>query len=567
MGLKHFTLRTLSLVVVGLAMASSASAATSLLAKIKGKVVAGEGYQIVLIDGAGKVTLKELSPSGDFTVGTKKLANSTLALLDPDGRALGPVVLGVNKGKLKAYLGFSGKLPSGKSTINLGNIELRTGFGQPVKKVPTALIKKSGVLVADTDGDGNPVGAATGGISATAAGSGVRIRAGGDSGGGGSGLASAGRDSDADGIIDALDPDVDGDGIANVADEDFAGNDDATFSSLVLDYRNTLNANIGAVTDDDIDNAIGGANGFSIGFWSSLPGNSAITGGHVICSDTNGYCNATTGTAVYGGLTESDPAVRGQLWRDLNADGSNYPNLELLNLSGGKAIAAAIEPRLGTSAVRPGDTYLVNFTSGSGASRRVVENKLLVLSPYMVTVPALKSYTVGGTTTTINYADIDNQPGNHGNPITTDGAGTITLTYWRPQRLLYRSETPASETDRYRDMGHLRYGMVFEGGNRQFTCAGNYSNISSDLTETPDGLGTDSSPFADQGAELYPLRDAADDATPSDTRTIAFTIDLRACLTRAGQAVGDYTIRIIARGEELSGGANSSSQMFRVRVQ
>lgn len=529
---------------------------------VKGKLSSGAGYQVVFIDGKGAVSLKRLQSSGAFSFKTKNLKGSTLALLDQDGRALGPIVLAGNKGKRKAYLGFSGKLIKNSTTVNLGSLTLADGYAKTAGKLPTALVSTRGNLVSNTDADGVPLGAASGGISSSSfhtKRSVLRPRA-------GDGLSSPAADTDADGIIDALDPDLDGDGIANIADPDFAGNDDATFSSLVVNFSNTLNANIGAVTQEAIDAVIGGSYMFNIGFWFSLPSESPITGGHVICADSNSYCNRTTGTAVFSGLTESDSSLVGQLWRSLNQDGSGYPNLELMDVRGFSAVAAAIEPRVGTGAVRPGDTYLLNYTRSGGA---VVSNKLLVLAPYMVTVPALKSYTAGGAENVINYADISSQPGSISNPILTDSTGSITLTFWRPQRLLYRSETPSSESDRYRDMGHLKYGVVFEGVSRQFTCAGLYSSISpsGELSESGITLGSGGSPYPDDGAELFSLRDQTDDALPSPERVLSFTVDLRGCLARAGQPVGTYSLRLIARGEELSGGANSSSQMFSVTVQ
>jgi hypothetical protein len=527
---------------------------------LKGKLSAGEGYQMALIDGAGAVSLSKISSNERFSFKARRLKGATIAVIDPDGRALGPVVLATKLSARKAYLGFSGKTKSNSNSINLGVLSLRSGYAAPSRKLSTLMVSKRGNLVASTDAEGNPEGAASGGLTVASASKldRVRVRADGD------GLSTPGSDSDADGIIDALDPDLDGDGIVNIADEDFAGNDNATFSSLVVDYANTLNANIGSVTREAIDAIIGGENLFSIGFWFSLPQETSITGGHVICADANAYCNRTTGSAVYGGLTESNDALRMQLWRNLNADGSGYPNLELLNVRGFFAAAAAIQPRAGVSAVRPGDTYLVNYTGNAG---NVLATKLLVLSPFMVTVPALKSYTVNAVETTIDYSAISNQPGTNSNPISTDSSGLLTLNFWRPQRLLYRSETPSSETDLYREMGRLKYGVVVEGGNRQYTCAGLYTNLSGGITEVADPLGTDNSPFPDQGAELFPLRDSNDDATLDSTRTISVTIDLRSCLTRASQTLGTKQLRLVAQGEELSGGSNSASQLFYVNVQ
>ncbi len=528
---------------------------------LKGKVKNAVGYQVMLIDGAGKVSRAKLASSGAFSFKSSKLKGATLILVDADGRAVGPIVLSVKKQARKAYLGLSGKTADKSTTLNLGAINLKTGYGVLAKGLASSLVIGKGKLVANTDTTGNPAGAASGGLitvensqrrqAALAATSSDQ-------------LSSPGSDTDADGIIDALDPDLDGDGLVNIADPDFAGNDNATYSSLFQDLASTLNANIGSVTQDDIDQAIGGENMFNISFWFSLPPESTITGGHVICADGNEYCNRTDGSAIYGGLTESDAALRGQPWKDMNMDGSGYPNLEPLDVRGFKAVAASIQPRKGTEAVRPGDTFLIEFTNSTGA---VLESKLLTLSPFLVTVPALKSYVVNSVESSINYADANNTVGSIGNPIVTDGSGLVTFKFWRPQRLLYRSEVAASESDRYRDIGHLKYGVLVDSGNVQFTCAGLYSNLSSDLTEVSNGLGTDNSPFPDQGAELFPLRDGSDDTTPDPARFLTLTVDLRQCLTRASQSTGTKRVSIIARGEDLSGGANSSAQIFWATVQ
>ena len=190
----------------------------------------------------------------------------------------------------------------------------------------------------------------------------------------------------------------------------------------------------------------------------------------------------------------------------------------------------------------------------------------MTLSPYLVTVPALKSYSVNGVESSVDYSNPESAPGSFSNPITTDSSGSISFNFWRPQRLLYRSESPTSETDRYRDLGHLKYGVLIEGGNRQFTCAGFYSNLSSDLTEVSGSLGTGSSPFPDDGAELFPLRDSSNDAAPSPSRFVSVTINLRQCLLRASQSLGRKSVTIIARGEDLSGGANSSAQLIYLDV-
>ncbi len=530
--------------------------------RIRGKLLNQSGYHLVLIDGAGNTTLKKTGDTGRFSLRANKLKGSTLTILDDQGRAYGPVVLSVSQAKLKAYLGFSGKLLEGATNINLGNVELKSGYAKPVTPLASTLVRRKGTLVSDTDSEGNPVGAASGGL-ATALTSQNRkskkIVTSSEEG-----VTSPGADTDADGIIDAIDPDIDGDGIVNIADEDFAGNDDATFSSLILDLAQSLNANIGSVTQGAIDAVISAEHGFNIGFWFSLSPESEITGGHVVCSESNSYCNRTTGTAIFGGLTESNQDLVGQLWRDLNMDGSGYPNLEYLNVRGFNAVSAAIHPLAGTEAVHPGDTYLINYTSTAG---RIVASKLLVLAPYMVTVPAIKSYTVASTTTDLDYSDPSSVQGTNSNPIVTDGSGIITFNIWRPQRLLYRSETPASEEDRYRDMGHLRYGVTIEGGSRQFTCAGLYDQLSADLTTTSSGLGTDDSPFPDDGAELFPLRDTSADQAPEASRVISFRVDLRTCLTRAGESVGTKRVLLSARGEDLSGGANNAGQQIYVTVQ
>lgn len=525
--------------------------------KLKGKVVAGSGYSVLLVGQDGATRSVTLGASGAFRftgLSRSVLRNATLHLVAPDGRYWGPVVLGGNG--TKAYLALSGRVGGESSTISLGKLSIEDeGYSKPRRTLPRALYN---VRSSTTANAGIPIGTGNGGfVEAVAGEASLRARR--------VGAAESGDDTDRDGVLDVFDADDDGDLVADYADPESAATTaaDSPYSALYLSLPAAINLNAAEIFISDVDEVIRGENTFSVTLYQSLGGEqySSVTGGHVICNDAMLYCRSSSaggGTAIYSGVSESDQSLVGGLWTDLNTNGSGYPNFEYLESR--QAVVASFQPRVGLEDIRPGHVFSVELTDGDGT---VVERKSMSLPPYFVTVPAAKSYDAGSGVQTIEYPADNSTPGaSPGNPIVLTSEGELTLSLWRPQR----TAISESEEEDFMDMGHLHYGVLIGNLSQEGTCAGYYSNLSSDLSENPDALGNGGSPFSHEGARLWPLDDAADDAAPDDENTIEFTVNLKDCLARIGEAPGTYPISLTAAGEDFRNGANRAAVTIYVTI-
>ncbi|MCC6952757.1 MAG: hypothetical protein IT290_01430 [Deltaproteobacteria bacterium] len=545
-------------IVCGMLVASTSFATPSRF-NVTGRIVGGSGYSVNLLTPNGDVRSALANGRGAFTlrnVPASAVRGASLQLVGADGSYFGPVVL--KKARSKAFLHLSGKLPDDARALNLGTINLKTGHALARTAPVTPIVNTRKVTRASTDGV--PIGAGRSGLISTSS---VTV------GGVQTGRATTdpGEDLDRDGIPSTFDVDDDGDTILDAFDESSVETTaaDVPFTALFLSLADTLNYNIDpSLSRTAIDAVVGGANQFSLTFFfSNPPGGPNVNGGHVVCPNSLTYCARDTGTAIYAGVSESDPTLRGLVWSTINTNGSGYPNLESTTIGGRPVLLASIQPRIGTSNFRPGDVYTVAFTSGG----TVAATRTMSLPPYFVTVPALKTFNAGFGDVNIDYADTNSVGMSPGNAIELSGSNTLRMTYYRPQRL----GISGAETSEYVDMGHLHYGLLASGDNitSEFTCAGLYSGLSSTLTEDPAGLGTGGSPSPQDGAILWPLTDSAGDATPSPTSTMSFTVDLRQCMTRAGitpDPTAAYRIVLTAAGEDLAGGANRAAQTIYVRL-
>jgi hypothetical protein len=204
--------------------------------------------------------------------------------------------------------------------------------------------------------------------------------------------------------------------------------------------------------------------------------------------------------------------------------------------------------------------YRVVLTSGTSES----SSRTLALTPYFVSIPAIQNYNSGSGSTAVDYsgvtADSGSIPGvSPGDPIVLSGVGELSVTFWRPQRAAIRSD----ETGFY-DWGNLHYGAIIEDA--QATCAGFYSNVSSDLEVDPTPLGEGDSPFANAGANMYPYTDTQGDRAVDVANSLSFTVNLKDCLARANRSAGTYRVNVTAAGEELKGGNNAATQGFYVQI-
>ena len=82
---------------------------------------------------------------------------------------------------------------------------------------------------------------------------------------------------------------------------------------------------------------------------------------------------------------------------------------------------------MGPSVLPPGTTYRIEFTNSAGS---VIRSKLAIIAPYLVTVPAIGSYTANGAAHTVDYTNISTEPGaSMGLPIVLGSDGILNVTF------------------------------------------------------------------------------------------------------------------------------------------
>ena len=531
---------------------TSETAAQSLT--VEGVLSQGAGYTVYLVESSGKSTSAPVSSTGKFSftkVTKTRLKGASLQMADPNGAYAGPIALGGAASKVSTI--FSGKLASSKlKKLSIGKVTLKAGFAQ-VSKTTT---KSLGIAVSKATTKavrGKPIGAGQLGLVSTGSAANVRTF--------GIGMASAaGSDEDLDGIPNAFDADDDGDLILDPSDPDSAGSD-IPYTTMVLEFRNSLNAHVrSGLSDAAIDAVIGGENVFGLNTFVSLPPDqsSLATGGYIVCDDALAYCRRNTPVGYFSGVSESSNDFR-RPWAELLTS-AGYPRMEKINSLG--AVVAAIQPRVGRSQFRPGDVFEAVVTSDSAEITR----KTFTLAPYFVSVPALKSYSAGAGEITVDYNSVSPTSGtipgtSPSDPIVLPASGKLTMTFWRPQRAAIRTD----ETG-YLDWGTLNYGVGV--GDVQATCAGLYTNVSSELVADSTPFGAGDSIFFNQGANGTPYRDSLGDRAASVGNTLTFTVDLKTCATRAGgTGTGTAMVSLEARGESVTGGQTTARQSFYVRFQ
>ena len=534
-------------VLLGAAIFVLSEVALAQTITLKGSLKGAAGYTIALLNKDGSSKTKLLSEKGAFSFsGVKlgKLKNASLQLIGVDGRFYGPVVLG-KKGS-KAAINFSGKNPGGAKVLNLGKVTLKDGFAIAPAALNKAVYVAPKVLA---DRTGKPVGAGNSGIVSSTMVREVSLLA--------ADSPAPGEDTDRDGIVNSLDADDNGNGILDAADPESEGTD-TPYVGLNFDFRGTLNANVrDGLSSDLIDELVSGENHFASTFFISLPQDSEIDGGYLVCGEALDYCRPNTPLGYSGGVSESSEAYRGPLSSLLNDAG--YPILERISVGGNPAIVLSMQPRVGRGVFRAGDLYRVVLTSGSAE----VSSRTFSLPPFFISVPALKDYTTNGVTTTVDYGSVNSESGSipgisSGNPIVLGSDGLLSVNFWRPQR------EPIGTEEDYQDFGGLSYGVIIE--NAQATCAGYFTEVSAELQEDSSPLGPGDSPFAHQGANLNPLVDQTTDRPAAASNLLSFTVDLKSCIARAGVSPGTYSVVLSAAGPDLTGGRNAANQNIYVTI-
>jgi len=537
-----------------LALLSGAANLRAQSLALDGTLVQGAGYTVYLVERSGKSTAAAVGANGKFSfkkVTRAQLKGASLQMSDATGRYAGPIVLGGAGTKVSTT--FSGKPPRSKSKkMALGKITLQAGYAQlgksAAKMLGGAISKASTKAVA-----GKPIGAGQLGLVSTGGTANAKSFVEGMA-------ADAGADDDGDGIPSAFDADDDGDLILDPSDPDSAGGD-IPYTSIVLDFRTSLNSHVrSGLSDAAIDAVVGGENVFGLATFISLPQEqrNQATGGYIVCDDALVYCRPNTPTAFFSGVSESSATFR-RPWAELLTP-AGFPRMEKINSLG--AVVASIQPRVGRDQFRPGDVYEAVVTSDTAEITR----KTFTIAPYFVSVPALRSYDTGSGEVIVDYNSVSPTSGDipgasPSNPIVLSSSGQLAMTFWRPQRAAIRTDESG-----YLDWGFLNYGVGV--GDIQATCAGLYTNVSGELIADTTPFGTNNSVFFNQGANPSPYRDSQGDRAASAGNTLTFTVDLKACATRAGgSGTGTTTVALEARGENVTGGQTTARQFFYVQFQ
>jgi hypothetical protein len=489
-----FRLRTTLFLCVAL-LAVVAAPALAKPKAVSGSLSA-KGYTVIALSYSGKATSVDVR-GGKFTL-VPPAAKFTLHLRAKNGKYGGPIVVG-GSGR-SAVLGV-------KAGARLGKLKLGRGFARVTKTLPARIVDAKRTAAAMR---GVPIGAGRYGL--------VRAAAKGTNG--------PGADADHDGIPGAFDVDDNGnlvidnqDGVgpkARKADGLQAppsGDTFQLFSNFHFDVSETLNANAGGVTKQQIDAALTKPRA-GVGLVFPVPTADLV---ELDCGSLS-YCSAG-GT---GYVAEPYP------------DGKPFPSCCDSNGNGLGEITAGptgdfqLRTRAASDKIGSGDTFIERVTTG-GAEHDLTG----VLNYIFNTTPAVKSYVDGsGAGQTISYPVPAGGPGTRENPIVlhpgADGDLSLTFTFWRPQR----SAIPGTgEGDGFVDIGGLDYAALVPNGP---------NGPGATMTRGPQTCGstavsTNDPNLASSG--FGQLHDSAGDRIADPANTLTLTVDFTKCLAQAGQAL------------------------------
>lgn len=593
-----------AITLLGILPATGASAAPAPSATVKifgrvGNVTDPATVTVMFLPTKASAKLAKITPisgipgvSGNFTltVARKQIAGASLHLMRR-GQYLAPVTLRFAGGK--GYMRFAA-IPATTNSIQLPKTTVY-GATSYAKSVPSlAANRVDQTHPVGVNAVGTPRGAGRlGFIRKLTTTTGVRAldvqalavapcatSASPDAG--------AGGDCDADGIPNAIDVDDNGNLTLDMTDPLSAGSTAKLnpWTSMGFGMSNTLNANVrDGLTPETINAAIGGDNTFQVYFFVGQPylttSANPLDAVWVDCG-LIAWCAPGNSHAIVSGVSETPNFPTGEpgpptdtLWEDYHGQSwtggvpTDFPETSPTNAlfrmdqGGGSTWVAAVQPRDGDQAlaeITPGQVFRLRYRTSPIATASELP---MMLNPYAVSIPALKSYQVKSSEKTeVNYAD-PNPAGNNGiSAIDLASESTVHLEFWRPQRL------PIGDEVGFQDLGKLHYGVSLGldgiGGGPERGCssaesAGYYSEVSSNFSRTPD-------PDNEFAMNLWPLTDKSLDQPTNFANTAGFTLDVRQCL--ADQSVeippegADVRVSLVAASEQLTGGANRATQSF-----
>jgi len=459
------------------------------------------GYKVVALDNAGHA----VKAAGRNVKLTPTAARFTLHLVDARGNYAGPIVVAGKGSKVVVGLRGGGRL---------GTVQVKPGYG--VAHAPKRAVDKRRTARARK---GVPLGARVLGRVA----------------GSSKGSAGAGLDVDRDGVPGAFDVDDDGDLLLDNVDKasqrtlrqvpagpnpnppvgppnpgqppvgppsPAAGPGAAgpgagftLFSNLKLDIGLSLNANAGAVTDGQIDDAVAR--------WATLA--ISVPAGDAVELDCLGlaYCSAG-GTGAT--LVDNKPFPG-----DFDADGDGFGTI-----TRGATGDFQLHPGATSAEIGSGDSFIQRVTAAG-----VETTTAATLNYVFSTTPALTAFTTAAGSGTISYPVVAGALGTAQNPIPVPAGSPINLAFWRPQR---KAIDGSGEGSGFVDIGHLTYSADIPNGPSAADgpgggpgpggrCQGQYGSTDADATVTADGI-----------------VDKADDRAAAPANTLSFTVDVDACL-------------------------------------
>ncbi len=524
--------------VIGLIASIAVSVATASAVPPVTGTLSTAGYTVIAISTTNGRTSTAIHTGKRFTVASPG-PRMTLQLVSPKGSYAGTVVVG-RKGA-KVIVGI-------RAGARLGTVRVYRGYAKPVKPLAAKYMDRSRTALANTAGV--PVGVlAYGLVKRTATEMSREAQTSPPPGGANTpNTAQAGADPDQDGVPSGMDIDANGNGVIDANDPAAprpAGFQ--TFTNLFVNLAETVNAAAEPGSTSRIDSLM--VQRQELVFLNVPSGATLDCNGLTWCSPggTGRIQPASAGNQPQpGGTTTPFPACCLQ---------GGYGLISGTSQSAGDGTEFRIFPRAGSTGLRSGDTMVMRVPQGSGV-REVAGAIGFVFN----TVPALRSWSAGTRSAAITYPVA---PGGVGasmnNPFLLDRTSlNLTFTLWRPQR---SAITAAGEPAGYMDIGHLRYQIQLPnapGSSLSTGATGPVQCPQSTLSSTDANL------VAGSGSDVGEVRDQTDDQPASPANTLAFTLDLGACITAKGGNTGPGTPAFVLHLEAMtpSGSDHANQDLY-----
>ena len=209
---------------------------------------------------------------------------------------------------------------------------------------------------------------------------------------------------------------------------------------------------------------------------------------------------------------------------------TNFGKIYQTSNSGTSQVEFRIWPRATSSQIKSGDTLIEMVPKGDGTWQEIPGTLGMVFN----TVPAVKTWSDGTTSTAISYPADAKALGTQMNPFTLQGGKNVTLTFWRPQRASIPS---AGEPAGFMDIGGLNYDVQFMASGPGVVNKPGMPQCGADSISTTD---PNASLITRGGAGA--IVDKASDVPANASNTISFTIDITKCAAGRGITLSNGTV-------------------------